>query len=49
MPKEKPQFSLVVVEPFAGYQRGEIITDPAFIAEVLAGPNEANVNRVTAS
>lgn len=48
MAKEAPAFILVVVHPFADYQRGDRITDPAKIAEVLAGENASHCNKVAA-
>lgn len=48
MAKEAPAFVLVVVQPFGDYQRGDRITDPAKIAEVLAGENASHCNKVAA-
>lgn len=48
MAKEAPAFILVVVHPFGDYQRGDRITDPAKIAEVLAGENAGNCHKVPA-
>ena len=39
---------LIVVRPFGTYGKGQLITDTATIAKVLAGENVANVVRVTA-
>ncbi len=39
-------FVLVVVHPFAGYQRGDRITDPATINAVLQSENAHHCNRV---
>jgi hypothetical protein len=41
-------FHLVVVKPFGGYQRGELITDAAAVEKILAGPQAGFVVRVTA-
>ena len=30
-----PSYSLTVTEPFAGYVRGDEITDPQIVAEIL--------------
>lgn len=48
MAKEAPAFVLVVVQPFGDYQRGHRITDPAKIAEVLAGENADCCHKVNA-
>ncbi len=34
---------LVVQSPFEDYNKGDVITDPAKVKEVLDGPNWANV------
>ncbi len=39
-------FELVVVKPFAGYTRGEKISDSALIAKILSGPQANHVVRV---
>lgn len=39
---------LVVVRPFGGLGRGERVTDPARITEILAGENRLNVVRAPA-
>jgi hypothetical protein len=39
---------LVIVRPFGTYNKGDMITDTATIANVLAGESVANVVRVTA-
>jgi hypothetical protein len=40
---------LVVVMPFGGFARGDIITDPTKIAQVLAGEHAHAVVRVQPS
>jgi hypothetical protein len=40
---------LVVVRPFAGLARGDVVADPARIAEILNGEHAASVVRVVAS
>ena len=50
MAKEKaaaPDVELVVIHPFGDYQRGDHITDPKAIADVLASENVVQVNQVT--
>ena len=37
---------LVVVRPFAGLERGDVVTDEARIAEILRGEQITNVVRV---
>jgi hypothetical protein len=37
---------LVVVRAFGPYERGDVITDPQVVAEMLAGENAAAVVRV---
>lgn len=39
MAKTSLDYVLVVIHPFADYQRGDRITDPAQIAAVMAGEN----------
>lgn len=39
---------LVVVKPFGGFRRGDVIADQAKIAAVLASGRAASVVRVTA-
>lgn len=34
------EYTLVVVKPFADYQRGDSITDPEVITAILAGDHE---------
>ena len=41
-----PVFHLVVVHPFGGYARGSVIEEAEAVAEVLAGENAHQVNRV---
>ncbi len=41
-------FHLVVLKPFAGYQRGELITDAAAVKTILAGDEAGFVVRVMA-
>lgn len=48
MAKEAPAFVLVVVQPFGDYQRGDRITDPAKIADVLASENAGCCHKVNA-
>lgn len=40
--------NLVVLKPFAGFKRGELISDPATVEKILAGPQANSVVRVTA-
>lgn len=40
MAKQKFDFELVVVEPFGGFEKGEIITDTDKIAELVGGEYE---------
>jgi hypothetical protein len=37
------EFHLTVVEPFAGYQKGDEIADQEKVAEILAGENQHHV------
>lgn len=39
---------LVVIHPFGDYSRGDRISDAKTIADVLAGENASQVNRVAA-
>jgi hypothetical protein len=39
---------LVVVKPFAGFARGDVVTDDVRIAEILRGEQAAHVVRVVA-
>lgn len=43
-----PAFKLVVIHDFATYQRGDVITDPKVIGDILAGENETSVNKIAA-
>lgn len=38
---------LVVLKPFSGFKRGDMITDPAEIANILASEHALSVVRVT--
>jgi len=40
---------LVVVRPFGAHQKGDVITDAAEIASILASPNADHVVRIPAS
>lgn len=39
---------LVVVKPFAGFARGDVVVDATRVAEILAGENAHCVVRVVA-
>lgn len=39
-------FQLVVLKPFQSFKRGDVITDSATVARVLAGPEASFVVRV---
>jgi hypothetical protein len=39
---------LVVLKPFQGFSRGDVITDAATINKILAGPQAGFVVRVSA-
>jgi hypothetical protein len=41
-------FQLVVLKPFEGFTRGDVIADAGAIAKILAGPQAGSVVRVTA-
>jgi hypothetical protein len=41
-------YKLVVLKPFPGFRRGDVITDPARIASILASGHAASVVRVAA-
>ncbi len=41
------KFQLVVLKPFDGYKRGDLITDAAAVQKIIAGPNASFVVRVT--
>jgi hypothetical protein len=42
-------YHLVVKHPFGTYRKGDMITDADEVADVLAGPNKHQVNKVRAS
>jgi hypothetical protein len=47
--KGKPMtFHLVVLRPFSAFKRGDVITESAVVARVLAGPEASFVVRVSA-
>ncbi len=39
-------FHLVVLKPFAGYSRGDLITDAAAVEDILSGPQKSFVVRI---
>ncbi len=39
-------FHLVVLRPFAGYSRGDLITDATAIEDILAGPQKNFIVRI---
>lgn len=41
-------FHLVVLKPFEGYKRGDMITDVSAVQSILAGPQASFVVRVSA-
>jgi hypothetical protein len=41
-------FHLVVLRPFSAFKRGDVITESAVVARVLAGPEASFVVRVSA-
>jgi hypothetical protein len=41
-------FQLVVLKPFQGFGRGDVITDTAVMNKILAGPEASFVVRVSA-
>ena len=41
-------FHLVVLKPFEGFKRGDVITDAAAVQNILAGPQASFVVRVSA-
>lgn len=43
------EFHLIVREPFGGYAKGEKITDPEKITEILSGENEHHVIKIVAA
>ena len=40
-------FHLVVLKPFGGFKRGDMITDSAVITKIMAGPEASFVVRVS--
>ena len=40
-------FHLVVLRPFGGFKRGDVIADSAVIARIVGGPEANNVVRVS--
>ena len=40
-------FHLVVLKPFLGFKRGDLITDQATVEKILAGPQATFVVRIT--
>ncbi|WP_189339031.1 hypothetical protein [Chromobacterium amazonense] len=45
----EPAYKLVVRQPFGDYQRGDQITDPQKVADILAGENESHVVKTAAA
>jgi len=41
-------FHLVVLKPFDGYKRGDVITEGTVVQNILAGPQASFVVRVSA-
>jgi hypothetical protein len=41
-------FHLVVLKPFEGHKRGDVITDATSVQKILAGPQASFVVRVSA-
>jgi len=41
-------FHLVVLKPFGGYQRGDVITDASLVTKILTGAEKSFVVRVRA-
>jgi hypothetical protein len=41
-------YQLVVMKPFAGFKRGDVIKDAAIVQKILAGPQAGFVVRVSA-
>jgi hypothetical protein len=41
-------YQLVVLKPFEGFRRGDVIKDAAAVQKILAGPQAGFVVRVTA-
>ena len=42
------KFHLVVLKPFDGYKRGDMITDTVLVQNILAGPQASFVVRIRA-
>jgi hypothetical protein len=42
------KFHLVVLKTFAGYKRGDLITDTVMVEKILTGPQASSVVRVAA-
>jgi hypothetical protein len=40
-------FHLVVLKPFLGFNRGDLITDTVMVEKILAGPQANSVVRTT--
>lgn len=40
-------YHLVVLRPFGGFKRGDVITDRAVIEKIMAGPEASFVVRVS--
>jgi len=40
-------FHLVVLKAFAGFKRGDLISEPAMVTKILSGPQANSVVRVT--
>jgi hypothetical protein len=41
-------YHLVVLKPFQGFGRGDVVKDPTIVQKILAGPESSFVVRVTA-
>jgi hypothetical protein len=41
------KFHLVVLKAFAGFKRGDLITDPTMVEKILAGPQANSVVRIS--
>lgn len=39
-------FHLVVLKPFSGFKRGDLITDTVVVEKILAGPQAGYVVRI---
>lgn len=40
------KFQLVVLKPFEGFKRGDLITDSTTVEKILSGPQMSSVVRV---